>query len=167
MNQQAIAAGHEETLASAKIILQEGGNAFDAAIAAYLSMFITEPCMASAGAGGFAMCYTPASGVEMLDFFTQTPLAKPELEKRDFYPIEVNFGNEVETFHVGLASAATPGAIGGIYELHKRFGSMPMSELIQPAMKLAKEGVVLNTFCLLYTSPSPRDKRQSRMPSSA
>ena len=146
MKQQAIAAGHEETLAAAKTILENGGNAFDAAIAAYLSMFITEPCMASAGAGGFAMCYTPELGVEMLDFFTQTPLSKPELEKRDFYPIEVNFGNETESFHVGLASAATPGAIGGIYELHRRFGSMPMSELIQPAMKLAKEGVVLNTF---------------------
>ena len=146
MTKQAIAAGHEETLATAKLILQEGGNAFDAAIAAYLSMFITEPCMASAGAGGFAMCYTPKKGVEMLDFFTQTPLSKPKLDKRDFYPIKVNFGNEVETFHVGLASAATPGAIAGIYELHRRYGSMPMSTLIQPAMKLAKEGLLLNTF---------------------
>lgn len=146
MSKQAIAAGHEETLATAKIILQNGGNAFDAAIAAYLSMFITEPCMASAGAGGFAMCYTPSGEVEMLDFFTQTPLSKPDLAQRDFYPIKVNFGNEVETFHLGLASAATPGAIAGIYELHRKFGSMPMSELIQPAMKLAKEGVLLNTF---------------------
>lgn len=147
MNQkQAISAGHEETLAAAKVILLEGGNAFDAAIAAYLAMFITEPCMASAGAGGFAMCFTPSSGVEMLDFFTQTPREKPILSKRDFYPIEVNFGNEVETFHVGLGSAATPGAIAGIYELHRRFGSIPMKELVQPAMKLAKEGVLLNTF---------------------
>lgn len=147
MNQKsAISAGHEETLAAAKEVLLAGGNAFDAAIAAYLAMFITEPCMASAGAGGFAMCFSPKGGVEMLDFFTQTPREKPILEKRDFYPIEVNFGNETETFHVGLGASATPGAIAGIYEMHRKYGSMPMRELIQPAMKLAKDGVVLNTF---------------------
>ncbi|NBU51540.1 MAG: gamma-glutamyltranspeptidase, partial [Chitinophagia bacterium] len=50
----AISAGHEKTLEIAESILKEGGNAFDAAIAAHLAMYLTEPCMASAGAGGFA-----------------------------------------------------------------------------------------------------------------
>ena len=143
---QAIAAGHEKTLDVAKEVLLAGGNAFDASIAAAFAMFITEPCMASAGAGGFAMCHKVGETPLMLDFFTQTPRQKPELEQRDFYPIHVNFGIEVETFHVGLASAAVPGTIAGLYAMHRKFGSIPMSVLLQPAMELARSGVVLNTF---------------------
>lgn len=145
-NQQAIAAGHEKTLEVAKEILLAGGNAFDASISAALAMFITEPCMASAGAGGFAMCLKKGHRPLMLDFFAQTPMQKTNLEQRDFYPIEVNFGVEVETFHVGLASAAVPGTIAGLYEMHRNFGSLPMKELIAPALDLARSGVRLNTF---------------------
>jgi gamma-glutamyltranspeptidase/glutathione hydrolase len=145
-NQQAISAGHEKTLEVAKEILLAGGNAFDASIAASFAMFITEPCMASAGAGGFALCLKNGCTPVMLDFFTQTPRNKPELENRDFYPINVNFGIEIETFHVGLASSAVPGTIAGLYEMHRQFGSMPMSELLAPTMDLAKSGVILNTF---------------------
>ena len=50
----AISGGHQKTIEAAEIILQKGGNAVDAAIAAYLVSFISEPCMASLGAGGFA-----------------------------------------------------------------------------------------------------------------
>lgn len=144
--QQAISAGHEKTLEVAKEILLAGGNAFDASIAASFAMFITEPCMASAGAGGFAMCYKAGENPLMLDFFAQTPEQKPRLEKRDFYPIQVNFGVEIETFHVGLASAAVPGTIAGLYAMHRAYGSLPMSELIAPTLDLAKTGVILNTF---------------------
>lgn len=144
--QQAIAAGHEVTLDVAKEILLAGGNAFDASIAAAVAMFITEPCMASAGAGGFAMCLKADEAPVMLDFFAQTPMQKPVLEKRDFYPIHVNFGIEMETFHVGLASAAVPGTIAGLYAMHRKFGTIPMEVLLQPAMELARTGVVLNTF---------------------
>lgn len=145
-HQQAIAAGHETTLEVAKEILKSGGNAFDASIAAAIAMFITEPCMASAGAGGFAMCLQAGNEPLMLDFFAQTPMQKPELENRDFYPIHVNFGVETETFHVGLASAAVPGTIAGLFAMHRQFGSLPMKELIAPSQDLAKSGVVLNTF---------------------
>ncbi len=145
-NQQAISAGHETTLAVTKEILHAGGNAFDAAIAGALAMFITEPCMASAGAGGFALCHKAGEPPVMLDFFTHTPRHKPELENRDFYPIDVNFGIEVETFHVGLAASAVPGTIAGLYEMHRKFGTMPMGELIAPSLDLAKTGVILNTF---------------------
>lgn len=143
---QAISAGHEKTLEVAKAVLLDGGNTFDAGIAAAIAMFITEPCMASAGAGGLALCFTPNGGPVMLDFFTQTPGCKPEIPNRDFHPVDVDFGNEVEVFHVGLGSCAVPGTIAGLYAMHERFGSMPMSELLQPAMQLAKEGVALNTF---------------------
>lgn len=143
---QAISAGHQETLNAAKLILQDGGNAFDAAVAAYFSMFINEPCMASAGAGGFALCHHHRSGTQMLDFFSQTPRNKIIVGSRDFEPIVVDFGNETEHFHVGLASAAVPGAIAGIFEIHRKYGSLPIRVLLQPALSLADSGVPLETF---------------------
>jgi gamma-glutamyltranspeptidase/glutathione hydrolase len=91
-------------------------------------------------------CHKAGEAPLMLDFFAQTPRSKPPLENRDFYPIEVNFGVEIETFHVGLASAATSDIIDGLYEMHRKFGSLPMYELLAPAMDLAKSGVELNTF---------------------
>ncbi len=142
----AISGGHEKTVEVAELILKDGGNAFDAAIAAHLAMYITEPCMASAGAGGFALCYKQGESIKMLDFFTQTPRHKPILVKRDFESIRVNFGNEVEEFHVGMASIATPGSVAGIFELYERYASMPFRVLVEPAKDLIRSGVILNTF---------------------
>lgn len=143
---QAISAGHQQTLNSAKLILEEGGNAFDAAIAAYFTMFLTEPCMASAGAGGFALCHKPGTPAKMLDFFTQTPSEKNLSSDLDFNPITVDFGNEQETFHTGLASVAVPGAIAGIFALHKEYASIPMEVLIQPSLDLNRQGAIMDSF---------------------
>lgn len=144
--QQAISAGHENTLAVAKEILLAKGNAFDAAIAAHLAMFIAEPCMASAGGNGFALTRTSKGDIHFFDFFCQTPIHKKKLSGLDFYPVEIDFGSDSEIFHVGLGSAAVPGSIAGVFEMHRRFGTIPMKELVEPAIQLAKEGVPLDTF---------------------
>jgi len=144
--QQAISAGHELTLKVAKEILHAKGNAFDAAIAAHCAMFITEPCMASAGGNGFALTRTAEGEIQFFDFFCQTPLTKQTNRPLDFYPILVNFGEETEEFHIGLGAAALPGSIAGIFALHRRFGTMPIKDLVAPAIQLAKEGVALNDF---------------------
>ena len=141
----AISAGHELTLQVAKDILLEGGNAFDAVTAAYLTMFITEPAMASAGGNGFALVKAINDDPLYFDFFCQTPKQK-NLENPHFYPIQVNFGTDIEEFHVGLASTAVPGTIAGILEIHQRYGRIPFRELIQPASKLASEGIEINRF---------------------
>lgn len=143
---QAISAGHEITLAVAKEILLANGNAFDAAIAAHFAMFITEPCMASAGGNGFALTKSAKGQTQFFDFFCQTPFNKKKKEKLHFYPITVDFGGDTEDFHVGLGAAAVPGSIAGIFELHRRFGTIPMKDLVAPAIHLAKDGVVLNEF---------------------
>ena len=140
-----VATGHELTSFTAREILKAGGNAFDAAIAAYLSMFVTEPCMASAGAAGFATTYQDGK-CKFYDFFCQTPKSKASRDAIDFYPITVDFGNEQEVFHVGLASAAVPGTIAGIFKIHQDLGKLPFKELIAIPCQLATEGVPLNTF---------------------
>ena len=142
----ALSGGHETTLDIAQIILENGGNAFDAAISAHLAMYLTEPCMASAGAGGFALCYKKGASAEMLDFFTQTPTTKNLESEIDFDSIRVNFGNETEEFHIGMASIATPGSVAGIFAIYERYASMPFKDLVAPVIELARKGVAINTF---------------------
>lgn len=142
----AISAGHEATLSVAREILLQGGNAFDAAIAAYVTMFVAEPCMASAGAGGLAMCYAHGERPVMLDFFTQTPGSKQLEQDPEYIPVEVDFGNTTETFYHGMGSIAIPGAMAGIGVLHERYGTIPLNELFKPAREMARIGVAVNEF---------------------
>ena len=141
----AISAGNPITLAAAEQILQAGGNAVDAAIAAYLSCFVAEPCMASAGAGGFAMI-ADGSATQCVDFFCQTPLQKRPAGELDFFPVTIDFGTATEDFHVGRGSVATPGAIAGIYFMHKHWATIPMPELATHAIQTAKEGAAIDAF---------------------
>ncbi len=144
--QQAISAGHQATLDTAKEILHAGGNAFDAAVAAHMTMFVSEPCMASAGGGGFALTYQANKGVRFVDFFCQTPMAKRQKNALDFFPIEVDFGKDTEQFFVGAASVAVPGTIAGLFYLQEHFGKMPFKRLIEIPIAQAKEGVALDRF---------------------
>lgn len=146
MSKGAIAGSHFKTIESAEEILKAGGNAFDAAISACFTMFATEPCMVSAGAGGFAMVHSAKTGTRVLDFFTQTPQKKNLQRELDFQPLPVDFGTEVETFYIGKASIAVPGVVAGIFELHKQYGSMPIKELVVHAKEVSKRGVVIDPF---------------------
>lgn len=145
MSNFAISAGHKATLSAAKEVLLAGGNAVDAAIAAYWMMFVAEPCMASAGAGGFALVKM-GNQISNVDFFCQTPLYKRPIEGLDFYGVDVDFGNEIETFHIGKGSSAVPGTIAGIFDMHAKWGELPMKELTSQAIKGATEGVKLDRF---------------------
>ncbi len=142
----AISAGHELTRDTAREILENGGNAFDAAIAAYAVMFISEPAMASAGASGLATTYSKEHGIKVFDFFSQTPHQQLAQDKIDYYPICIEFPDTTEEFHVGLAASTVPGAIAGIFKIHEAFGSIPIQELFQPAIHHCKSGVALDDF---------------------
>ncbi len=136
-----IAAGHTKTAESAQIILEEGGNAFDAALAAICTACFAEPALASMGGGGFLLA-APASGPKVLyDFFVQTPLSKSGVEKPDFYPVICDFGGTKQEYFVGLASIATPGIPSGIMSVHRDLATLPMKQLVAPAVDYAKNGV--------------------------
>ncbi len=142
----AISAGHEVTLSVAEEILRSGGNAFDAAIAAYAAAWVAEPCMASAGGGAFANVYTKEKASYVFDFFCQTPKQKDLTQTLNFIPIPVDFGEITEMYYGGFAAMAIPGSVAGIFSLHKELGSIPMRELLQPAIQLSKDGVAVNNF---------------------
>lgn len=141
----AISGGHQKTIEAAEVILAQGGNAVDAAIAAYLVSFIAEPCMASIGAGGFAMVNDTRT-IKMVDFFCQTPKFKQKVANQDFFPVVVDFGNTKEEFHVGKGSIAVPGAIAGVYKMHEIWGKIPLQEIFEPALKWSKEGIKVDKF---------------------
>mgnify|MGYP006427905233 CR=1 FL=1 len=138
-----VASGHRETTAAAADILGAGGNAVDALIAAGWAACAAEPLLCSPGGGGHAMLRLHGRGPVVADFFTQTPRVR-RIDGVDFYPIHGNFGADIQEFHIGMGSAAVPGMVAGMFELHRRHASMPMTELVQPAVELARGGVELN-----------------------
>ena len=79
-----IAAGNQKTAAAGIEMLQLGGNAFDAAVAAVLASFVTESTLTSAAGGGFLLAHTQANKNILFDFFSQTPRAKKLQSKLDF-----------------------------------------------------------------------------------
>ncbi len=142
----AVACGHEVTASAAEAVLRDGGNAFDAIIAAFLTSCVVEPVLASLGGGGFLLAHTADRRNLVYDFFAHTPmqpLAKAEL---DFYPIHADFGTTTQEFHIGRASIATPGAVKGIFSIHEDLGTMPMAVLAQPAIEAARYGVKMSAF---------------------
>ncbi|MDX1576417.1 MAG: gamma-glutamyltransferase, partial [Kiloniellales bacterium] len=136
----AVACGHEETAAAASEILAEGGNAFDAALAAMCAAFVVEPVFCSLGGGGFLLA-GPAEGEAITyDFFVATPCRRRPADEIDFYPILADFGTAKQEFHIGLGAVATPGAIKGLFEAHADLASLPMTRLVEPAVRLARDG---------------------------
>ncbi len=141
-----IAAGHEATAKAAATILEEGGNAFDAAIAALFASFVAEPCMSSAAGGAFLIAHRPDGLSVTYDCFVQTPSQKRPVEEIEFFPVDIDFGGAVEQFYVGMGSVGIPGVIKGIWEIHEDMGSLPMKVLAEPAMDLATNGVLMDDF---------------------
>jgi gamma-glutamyltranspeptidase/glutathione hydrolase len=145
-NQGVIAAGHQKTAEAGQIMFSLGGNAFDAAIAAVLMAFVVESNLASAAGGGFLLAHTKEKENILFDFFCQTPLSKKPLQEIDFYPVQINFGGEIQTFHIGLGSIATPGNLAGVWEVHQRLGRLPFAVVAQPAIDCARNGFIVNNF---------------------
>ncbi len=141
-----VVAGHEATANIAIEVLKDGGNAFDAAVAAMLVAFNSEPCMSSPGGGGFANIHTKDGHAEILDFFCQTPKSKKTAAESDFYPFNINFGGTTEDFYIGHASHAVPGMLAGIFKMHELYGSIPIKTLVEPIIEITKKGIGLDPF---------------------
>ena len=144
-----MAAGHEATAKAGVQMLEAGGNAVDAAIAAALAACVAEPCLISLAGGGFMMVHSPGhKKPTLLDFFAAMPGKGLEKDPRDISaltPAEVDFGGTIQMFHAGPASVAVPGVVAGLWEAHRRYGTIPMNELVKPAQTLARVGAPVNS----------------------
>jgi gamma-glutamyltranspeptidase/glutathione hydrolase len=140
-----IAAGHPASAQSGADVLRAGGNAVDAAIGAMLASFACEPLLTGLGAGGYMLVVAPGQAPVLLDFFVAAPGAGADPTRRaELIPVSVSFGDVVQIFNIGAASVGVYGMPAGLSEASKRFGRLPLSELVGPAAALARDGVELN-----------------------
>jgi gamma-glutamyltranspeptidase/glutathione hydrolase len=145
-NTYAIATGNAQSTKAASEILDRGGNAYDAILAALFMSFVCEPLLSSPGGGGYLLAHPKGEGAKIFDFFAQTPHNKDQF-KKDFYPIVGDFGVTQQEFHIGMAAAAVPGIPAGIFAIHNHCGSLPLPEIASAAIEQANQGVVVDKLC--------------------
>jgi gamma-glutamyltranspeptidase/glutathione hydrolase len=139
-----VAAGHPESAEAGATALRQGGNAVDAAVGAVLASFAVESPLTGLGAGGF-MAVHDRGETTLLDFFVAVPGLDRAPRTGELEPIDVVFDAETtQTFFVGPVSCGVPGTPAGLVEALRRFGSMPLEELVKPAIRLAREGAPVN-----------------------
>ncbi len=142
----AIAAGDAATANAAAEMLRDGGNAFDAALAALCTAPVAEPVLASLAGGGFLLA-EPAEGEPVLyDFFCQTPRRRRPAGEVEFYPVDVDFGTTTQEFHIGMGAMATPGVVAGLFAVHQDLGRLPMARIVEPAARLARRGAEISAL---------------------
>ena len=133
-----VVSAKEEASQIGLAILKKGGNAFDAMIATELALAVAYPNAGNIGGGGF-MVYRLGSGERgALDYREKAP-AKAH---RDMY-LDKNGKVIADKSTLGALAVGVPGTIAGIFEVYKKFGSLPIGELIQPAIDLARKGVLI------------------------
>jgi gamma-glutamyltranspeptidase/glutathione hydrolase len=140
-----VAAGHPLTAAAGAEVLRAGGNAVDAALAALLASFMTEPLLTGLGAGGYMLVAPPGAEPVLLDFMVEAPGRGAAAEERaPLGAVTVDFGDAVQLFHIGASSCGVYGLPAGVAAAAARFGAMPLPELAATAIALARDGVVVN-----------------------
>jgi gamma-glutamyltranspeptidase/glutathione hydrolase len=143
-----VASGHPLTARAGAQALAMGGNAVDGACAAAFAAAAAESPLTGPGAGGFLLVRTPAGEATLLDFFVAVPGLGPDgrrLDAADLDHFTVPFGGADQVFHIGPASVAVPGMIAGLGEAARRFGRLPLGELVGPGARLARDGVVITS----------------------
>jgi gamma-glutamyltranspeptidase/glutathione hydrolase len=127
-------------------ILQAGGNAVDASIAAAFSLAVTLPEAGNIGGGGFMLVHMDSES-KFIDYRETAPL----LAHRDMYLDE--HGDVIpRSSLIGHRAAAVPGTVAGLWLAHQRYGTLPWAELLAPAIALAREGFTVPTELADYAA---------------
>tara|TARA_B100000929_G_scaffold35886_1_gene25704 strand:- start:2375 stop:4075 length:1701 start_codon:yes stop_codon:yes gene_type:complete len=132
-------------------ILQQGGNAIDAAVAVGFSLAVTLPRAGNLGGGGFMLIYKADSNkVHSIDYRS----AAPNLAKSEMYLTNSGvkrFGNIVN---------AVPGTVAGLIKAHKEHGKLPLKKVLKPSIDLAKKGFKVS-YDLNYALKWAKDHLQA------
>lgn len=130
----AVATQHPLATAAAARVLKKGGNAFDAAVAAALTLAVVEPYNSGLGGGGLALLWSANQNrVVALDFRERAPKgASPKMYLQAGIPPDASKN--------GPLAIAVPGEVAGLGMLHQKWGKLPWKDLFTEAIQLAKEG---------------------------
>jgi gamma-glutamyltranspeptidase/glutathione hydrolase len=143
-----VATGRRGAVASAEAnatdvgiaILKRGGNAVDAAVAVAFALGVTHPTAGNIGGGGFMVIRLADGTSTAIDYREMAPGAA----SRDMY-LDAD-GRPTLDSRIGPRAAGIPGVVRGLELAHRTFGKLPWRELVAPAVRLARDGVVLDTF---------------------
>ena len=119
-------------------IMKQGGNAFDAMIATDLALLVSYPVAGNIGGGGFMVFRTKDGSTGSLDFREKAPLAAT----KNMY-LDADGTVNSDASKIGALAVGIPGTVAGLFEVHQKLGSLPFEKLIEPAIQLALNGVVV------------------------
>jgi len=136
--QGAVVSARQEASKIGVEILKKGGNAFDAMVATSFALTVVFPNAGNITGGGFMVYRTSSGDIGSIDYRESAPMSSTE----DMYLDKDGKANEDLSRTGGLA-VGVPGSVAGILEVHKKMGSLPLSELIQPSIELAKKGFLV------------------------
>jgi gamma-glutamyltranspeptidase/glutathione hydrolase len=133
-----VVSAREEASIIGTAILQKGGNAFDAMIATEFALAVAYPFAGNIGGGGFMVYRTFDGHTGALDYREKAPLAA---SKNMYLDTNGNIINGLST--LGALAIGVPGTVDGLFKVHEKFGTLPFSQLIQPSIDLANNGVIV------------------------
>lgn len=149
--QAAVASPDRYGADTAEAVMQRGGNAIDAAVATAFVLAVTYPEAGNLGGGGF-ITLKMGSDLGFLDFREVAPKAA----QRDMY-LDASGKPVPDASLVGHLAAGVPGTVAGLWEAHQKYGRLPWRDLVQPAIRLAREGFVPEDQLLRRISESRPD----------
>lgn len=119
-------------------ILRAGGNAVDAAVATGFALAVAYPEAGNLGGGGYSVIRMADGRTAALDYRETAPMAA----RRDMY-LDAS-GRLTEAAQVGRAASGVPGAVAGLVATLEKYGSMPLARVMEPAIRLASEGFIVD-----------------------
>ncbi|OGU09933.1 MAG: gamma-glutamyltransferase [Gemmatimonadetes bacterium RBG_16_66_8] len=131
-----VTSGHYLASAVGTEILRKGGNAVDAAVATAFALAVTLPFAGNVGGGGFLVYHSADGQATAFNFREKAPIAATVTMYLDDTGAVRDNSN-----HAGLLAVGVPGTVAGLALAHRRLGSRPWRELVQPAVNLAEEGI--------------------------
>ncbi|MDX1271054.1 gamma-glutamyltransferase [Bizionia paragorgiae] len=121
-----------------KLILEQGGNAFDAMMATELALAVSYPYAGNIGGGGFMVYRLNNGDIGALDYREKAPMAATT----DMY-LDENGEVIPELSTQGALAVGVPGTIAGVFAAHQKFGTLPIKTILTPVIALAKRGVIV------------------------
>ena len=134
-----VVSAREEVSKIGNLILQQGGNAFDAMAAMEMALAVAYPYAGSLGGGGFMVYRLDNGDIGSLDFREKAPLAA----SKDMYLDSITENVIPNKSTLGAMAVGIPGNIAGIYTSHEKHGKLPMAKILAPVIALAKKGVIV------------------------
>ncbi len=158
MSSVVVGAGSQIAADAGAAAVANGGNAIDAAVAASLVLMISEPGVCAPGSGGFITVRGPDETPVTIDANVAMPGAGADPDRFGAFTRQttMEYGGGVTTI-VGYESVGIPGGIAGLGAAWKARGSMPWSEVVAPAVDLARRGAPLSASSHLYLEFSHQD----------